>query len=126
MKTRVLLFLLFVATLIAGGTLVTVLFNTAPTTTEIILLFYCALTVVIFGLVFFTIYSLAALRFQGLPDWQSTVSALRIGVIAGIFSAVLLAIQSVSFLNLATFVIVLILALACELMLRRRLVVGKR
>lgn len=126
MKTRVLLFLLFVTTLIAGGTLITVLFNTAPTTTEIILLFYCSLTTTVFGLVFFALYGLAALRFQGLPDWQSTISALRIGVIAGVFSAILLAIQSVSFLNLATFIIVLILALACELMLRRRLIVGKR
>lgn len=125
MKTRVLLFLLFVVTLFAAGTLVTVLFNTAPNTREIIALFYTALFCTVFGLIFFTSYGVAALRYQGLPDWHSTVASLRLGLVGGLFVGILSAIQSVQLLNTATFIILIILAVAGELMLRKRLAVKK-
>jgi hypothetical protein len=126
MKTRVLLFILFVATLSAAGTLVTVLFNTAPNTREVIALFYTALMVTVFGLVFFTSYGVSALRFQGIPDWQSTVAAMRIGLVASVFLAILAAIQSVQLLNTATFIILIILAIAGELILRKRLILKNK
>lgn len=126
MKTRVLLFLLFVVTLSAAGTLVTVLFNTAPNTREVIALLYTAFLCTVFGLVFFTLYGISALRFQGIPDWHSTVAAMRIGLVTSIFFVVLLAIQSVQLLNTATFIILIILAIAGELMLRKRLILNKK
>lgn len=127
MKTRVLLFLLFVITLVAAGTLITVVFNSAPNTGEIIALFYLSLIGTIFGLVFFALYGFRALRFQAIPDWQSTLWALRMGAITGVLTAVMLAIRSVRLLNLATFIILIILALMSELMMRRRaLSVGKK
>lgn len=126
MRTKVLLFLLFVITLSALGTLVTVIFNTAPTTREIIALFYLSLIISVFGLTFFAIYGFAALRMQAIPDWQSTLGAFRLGAIVGVFSAITLAIQSVKLLNVATFVILLILALASELILRRRALILKK
>lgn len=126
MKTRVLLFLLFVVTLSSAGTLVTVLFNTVPNTREVIALFYTALALTIFGLVFFTAYGIAALRFQGLPDWHSTLAALRLGLVLGLFVVVMSAIQSVQLLNVATFIILIILAIAGDLMLRKRLQLKKK
>lgn len=125
MKTRVLLFLLFVVTLFAAGTLVTVLFNTAPNTREVIALFYTALVCTVFGVIFFTSYGVAALRYQGLPDWHSTVAALRLGLVGGMFVGIMAAIQSVRLLNTATFIILVILAVAGELMLRKRLAIKK-
>ncbi len=126
MKTRVLLFLLFVVTLSAVGTLIALLFNSTPTTKEIIGLFYLALGATAFGLVFFALYGASALRLQAIPDWQSTLSALRIGLIAGVFIPILLAIQSVELLNVATFIILVLLAVASELMLRRKLLILKK
>lgn len=126
MKTRVLLFLVFVVTLSAAGTLITVLFNAAPNTREIVALLYAAMLCTVFGLVFFALYGVSALKFQGIPDWHSTVAAMRVGLVASIFFVVLLAIQSVQLLNTATFIILIILAIAGELMLRKRLILKKK
>ena len=126
MKTRVLLFLLFVIVLSSAGTLVTVLFNTAPNTREVIGLFYLALIGTLFGLVFFPMYGFWALRFQGLPDWQTTLQALRVALIIGVLGAVALAIRSVELLNVATVIILVVLAIFVELMSRRKIALFKK
>lgn len=126
MKTRVLLFILFVIVLVCAGTLVTVVFNSAPTTREVIALFYLSLIGTLFGLVFFPLYIFWSLRFQSLPDWQTTQFALRIGVITGVFAAVALAIRSVELLNAATVIILLVLAVFTELISRKRLQFSKK
>ncbi len=120
MKTRVLLFFLFSVTVFAVGTLITVLFNTAPATSEVIALFYTSLLLTVFGLVFFLIYGLASLRFQAIPDWRTTTGAFRMSGITAVLTAVILGIQSVSLLNAATLIILVLLAAAAELLLRRK------
>lgn len=125
MKTKVLLFLLFTLTAFAIGTVVTLLFNTAPTSKEIIALFYISLFATIFGLVFFTIYSFFYLRLQAIPPWLSTVSAIRLGVVTAGLITVLLAVRSVEMLNTATFVILVVLAGVAELLLRRKTMMKK-
>lgn len=126
MKTRVLLFLLFVIVIASAGTLITVIFNTAPNTREIVGLFYLSLIGTLFGLVFFPLYGFWALRFQAVPDWQTTLSALRIGLISGTFAAIALAIRSVELLNVATVIILIILSVFAELMSRKRLQFSKK
>jgi|GEM_PF-1911798 len=120
MKTRVLLFLLFTITVFAIGTLVTVLFNTTPSSTGVVALFYTSFFATLFGLIFFSVYGLAYLRLQAIPNWQSTLTALRLGVVGSTLFSVLLAIRSVNLLNLATFIILVILAVAAELVMRKR------
>lgn len=120
MKTRVLLFLIFAIMVFALGTVVTVLFNTAPTSNDIVALFYISLFCTLFGITFFAVYSVSYLRLQALPDWQSTASALRLATVLAALISALLLIRSVNLLNAATFIILIILAVASELILRRR------
>jgi hypothetical protein len=120
MKTRVLLFIIFAVSVFAFGTLVTTLFNTAPIENEVIVMFYLALFVALFGLTFFITYGFYYLRLQATPNWQSTLFALRLGTIAGLLAVILLAIQSVNLLNAATFIILLVLSVVAELIMRRR------
>ena len=120
MKTRVLLFLFFTITIFALGTVISILFNTAPTSREIIALLYFALFTTIFGVVFFAVYSFHYLRQQAIPSWQSTLTAVRLGLVIGLLVDILLAIRSVNLLNTATFIILVLIAVAAELLLRKR------
>ncbi len=121
MKTRVLLFSIFTIVVFAIGTTIAVLFNTVPSNSEVIALFYLSLMLTIFGLIFFVTYLFAYLRAQALPGWNQTLSSLRLGAVTGLMIVVLLAIRSVNLLNIPTFIIVLILSIAAELILRRKL-----
>ncbi|QQG50108.1 MAG: hypothetical protein HZB70_00790 [Candidatus Berkelbacteria bacterium] len=122
MKTKVLLFLIFAVTIFALGTVVTVLFNTAPTSADVIALFYLALLVAVFGIIFFATYSFHYLKLQAIPSWQSTIGAMRLGLVGGLLIIALLAIRSVDYLNTATFIVLFLLAIATELILRKRTV----
>lgn len=122
MKTKVLLFIIFALSVFAIGTVITVLFNTAPTSADVIALFYVALLVTLFGLIFFSVYSFYYLRLQAIPSWQSTVSALRLGLVGALLAVAILAIRSINYLNTATFIVLCLLAVATELVLRKRTV----
>ncbi len=120
MKTKVLIFLIFTISVFAIGTLITVLFNTAPTSRDVIALFYLALFASIFGVAFFINYGFNYLKFQALPSWNSTAGALRLSTVISVLGCVMLSVRSVKLLNWITFVILIILAVAAELILRRR------
>lgn len=126
MKTRALLFFLFTLSVFAIGTVITVLFNTVPTNTEVIALLYLSLFVAVFGAVFFTTYLFSYLRAQALPGWEQTLSSLRLGTVLGAMVITLLAIRSINLLNIPTFIIIVLLTFAAEIMLRRKIRIKAR
>jgi hypothetical protein len=120
MKTKALLFLIFAVTVFAFGTLITVLFNTAPIGTNVVALLYISLLTTLFGLIFFATYGFFYLRLQAMPSWQATATALRLGSLGATLLVLSLMIRSLNLLNSLTFLILIILTVATELMMRRR------
>ncbi len=120
MKTKVLLFFLFALTLFAAGTLITLLFNVPPTGWQVLALFYGALFLLIFGLVFFTGYGVNRYRFQALPPWQQTATVSRYGILLGVLTVLCLLVSAYIGLSWPLFIVLLAFIACAELLWRRR------
>lgn len=120
MKTKALLFSLFTVTLLAVGTLITVFFNTAPTTRDIVWLFYVSLFVSCFGLIFLGLFLANYIKDRSTPPWQTTLANFRYATIGAIFIAVMLALRSHEVLNFASGIVIIIGLIMAELVWRRK------
>lgn len=120
MRTKVLIFALFALTLIALGTLVTVIFNTAPATRDVIWLFYVSLWLTVFGLVFFGLFARNFTRNRTTPPWQSTLAAFRYSVVGATLASVLIALNANNLLTIPNALVVFLALGLAELTWRRR------
>ena len=120
MKTKSLLFGLFTLTLFAIGSLVTVLFNTTPSTTDVILLFYVAYFLSVFGVVFFTLFLVSYSRNRSIPPWQSTLGNFRYAAVIGALTTILIVLNSYNLLSWPITIVVAIGLVVAELIWRRR------
>ncbi|HUD20449.1 MAG TPA: hypothetical protein VMQ44_00025 [Candidatus Saccharimonadales bacterium] len=119
MKTRGLLFLAFALTLFAGATVITVLFNTPPSTTGIFVLFYVSLFLIAGGLLFLVLYFWQFFRFHAIPPWGQTAAVIRWSVLASAVITLALVLQSFRLLNYPTFFVLLAMAIVTEVFMRR-------
>lgn len=120
MKTKALLFTLFAVTLFAVGTLVTVFFNTAPTTRDVIWLFYATFLISTFGLMFFGFFIAAYIKNRAIPAWQTTASCFRYAAILAVLFTVLITLNSHQVLNFASALVIIIALGLAELIWRRK------
>lgn len=120
MKIKVLLFALFAISLFALGVLITTLFNTNPTSSDVLGLFYVALFVTLYGLVFYAMLILAYLRHQAPAQISWVKSNLRLSGVISLFAVAILALQAQRLLNFATFLVLVAASIMLELMMRRR------
>src|SRR5688572_6631254 len=120
MRTKAVLFTLFTLTLFAFATVVTVLFNTAPISYEVILLFYGSLGLTLVGLLFFAFFAFLRLRYNSTPPWLSTVLAARWAVMVTLFISVSLLLRSYGVWNVATALVLIAAVGAADLLFRRR------
>lgn len=120
MKTKVLLFIIFTATLFALGTIITLMFNSAPETGSVLTVFYTAVFTLIFGLVFFGGYWINHSRFQALPPWQQTASVLRYGFLLGLLVVLLILVSAYVGLSVPLFLVLLSLIAFAEILWRKR------
>lgn len=102
MKTKSLLFFIFAATLFAGGTTITVIFNTAPTTPNVLWLFYISLFVTLFGLLFLILFIRSYITHRIMPPWQETAGNLRLSILVGLFMVLLLSLRAYRLLTTPT------------------------
>lgn len=120
MKTKALLFLLFTLTLFAAGTLVTLLFNLPPAGIKTLTLFYGAIFLLIFGLVFFVGYGVNRYRFQALPPWQQTATVSRYGILLGALTVLSLVVSAYIGLSWPLFIVLIALVVFSEVLWRKR------
>ncbi len=120
MKTKVLLFLLFTLTLFAIGTLITILFNVPPSGTNALVMFYGAIFILIFGLVFFVGYGVNRYRFQALPPWQQTATVSRYGILTGLLAVLSLVVSAYIGLSWPLFIVLIALVVFTEVLWRKR------
>jgi hypothetical protein len=120
MKTKSLLFILFTATLFAIGTIITLLFNTAPTETATIATLYISIFVAILGVIFFGFYGYNYYNHASTPPWKSTAASLRWGFLTGCFVVVSLMLSSYSALNTPTFLVLIVATIIVEFVWRKR------
>lgn len=121
MKNRILLFTIFTVTLFSLGLLMTVLFNTTPADRSSILLLYCALGLGLIGVIFFAQYITALIAGHSSGSlWQTILSQLRFSTIATALLVTLLLLQASRLLNIASAVVLIVLAIMAELILRKR------
>lgn len=120
MKIKVLLFALFAISLFALGVLITTLFNTNPTSSDVLGLFYIALFVTLYGLVFYAMLIFAYLRHQAPAQISWVKSSLRLSGVVSLLMVGLLALQAQRLLNIATFLVLVVASVMLELMMRRR------
>lgn len=120
MKTKILLFSIFAITLFAIGSAITVLFNTAPTTRDVIWLFYTATLFSLFGLAFLTMYLVSYLRFRLTPSSQTISNSLRYSTLFGLCVVALIALGANNSLNWLIGLIVVGVMIIADLLWRRR------
>jgi len=121
MKTKTLVFIVFTMMLCALATLLTVIFNTAPSTFESIVLFYAALSGSLFGLIFLGFYFVNYWKFSLTPPWQTTLLGIRIAVLTTLLVVASLLLQASHSLNLFVFAILVVALAILELIWRRRM-----
>ncbi len=119
MRTKAVLFTIFAATLFATATFISVIFNTAPTTLGVIILFYASLIITILGLFFLVGYAVSFFKYHSTPPWQVTVSLVRVGIILALSLAVVMALRSYQLMNWATFLVILAISIMAEFMGRK-------
>ena len=120
MKTKSLLFGLFTITIFAFGVMVTVLFNTAPTSTDVIVLFFASLLLTLFGGIFFGLFFTNYLRFRATPPWQSTLMSFRWAAIVSALIVLVVSMKTYGLLTLPVIIIIAVALLLFELLWRRR------
>lgn len=120
MKTRVLLFVIFTTTLLAAGTLATLLFNVPPTEARTLTLFYSSLFLLIFGLVFFSGYGINQYRFQALPPWEQTATVSRYGALLALLMVLSLLVSAYVGLSWPLFIVLVVLVIFSEILWRKR------
>lgn len=120
MKLKVLLFSIFSISLFSLGVLITTISNTAPTSLDVIGMFYVSLFFTLYGIIFFFLLCLAYLRLQAMPPVTQVISLIRLSGLVSLFVIGILAIQSLDLLNIATFLALLAAAVILELVMRRR------
>ena len=120
MKTKILLFSAFTVTLFAIGVDITVLFNTEPTTRDLIWLFYVATFFSLLGLSFLILYYASYLRFRLTPSAQSIGNALRYATLFGLCVAILIALRANNSLSWLVGIIVVGVMIIADLLWRRR------
>lgn len=126
MRTKVLLFTIFSATLFAFGAVVSLLFETTPDSRTILLIFYASLFVLIFGVVFFAGYGINYYRFRAVPPWQQTATVFRYGFLLGLLTVLTLLVSAYIGLNWPLFLVLLALITLLEVLWRRRRGVSKK
>lgn len=120
MKTKVLLFIIFTATLFALGTIITLMFNSPPESASVLAMFYFAVFVLVFGIVFFVGYGVNHSRFQALPPWQQTASVLRYGLLLGLLTVLVVLVSAYVGLSTPLFLVLLSLVVLAEILWRKR------
>lgn len=120
MKTKILLFSVFTITLLAIGTVITVLFNTAPETKDVIWLFYTATFFFLSGLAFLVMYLVSYLRFRLTPAAQTIANSLRYSALFGLCVIALIALGANNSLNWLIGLIVIGAMVIADLLWRRR------
>lgn len=99
----------------------TVLFNTTPADRSSVVLLYAALGLGLIGVVFFTQYITALLTGHSSGSlWQTILGQLRLSTIIAALVVVLLLLQASRLLNVASAVVLIVLAVMAELILRKR------
>ena len=120
MKTRVLVFILFVLTLVSLGGLLVIIFNNAPDTSNVLTLFYLSVFFLIFGVVFFIGYAINRFRYQAMPPWQQTSAVFRYGTLLGVFTVVNLLISVYIGYSTPLLIVLIFLVLLGEVIWRKR------
>ena len=121
MRLKVIIFAIFTITLFALGVLITTLFNTTPTSNDVITMFYIAAFLTLAGLLFFALYVLKYLRAAGSVGTSGVLSNLRTALVLAVFSVLVMVMQSQSLLNWATAAVLIVAAIISELMLKKRI-----
>ncbi len=125
MKTKTILFGLFAITLLAFGTTVTLLFNSAPTEQNLIGYFFLSLFVSLFGAFFFIQLAVNFFRFHATPPWQSTLTSGRYSVLLSLFLTLSLLLRSYKLWNIATGIVLFVIVVVLDLLWRGRLKLKK-
>lgn len=120
MKSKILIFGLFSVTLFALATTITLLFNTSPDSPKIIVGFFSAIFLTLFGLLYIIFFGFQYLRYRSIAPWQSTLQNIRFSLIGAMTTVVLLLMSAYEIVTPATLIIVLIIAILTELVWRRR------
>ena len=124
MKIKPLLFVIFTVSLFALGVLVTTLFNTAPTTTDAITMFFGSLFIALFGVITTILVLWLYLRTRVAVGVAALKSILRQSLIIDCFAIVLLTLKANDVLNWATSVTLAVVALIAALILVKRNVIN--
>lgn len=120
-KTKLFLFSLFAVCLFAFGVTITTLFNSAPDSLEVVILFFVALFVSLAGGLFLGTRLVSYYRFRSNITWTQAMVTLRSSAVAAGALVLLLILSSLKILNLPSAIAVVIVAALFELALRRRL-----
>lgn len=120
MRIKSFIFALFTINLLAAATIITLLFNTKPNATDIIIIFYlCALVfiaITYFLIRLFFIY----MKENGLPSWSKITNVLRFGFVISFYLTLALFFQSTGLLNSAVMIALAISAIFTEILLKRK------
>jgi len=120
MKTKAIFFAVFAITLFSLGTTITLLFNSTPQSSDIVLFFFTSLLITLFGLFFFASLFWSFMRSRGVPAWQTTLTSGRYSLLLATFFVLALLLRSFRLWNIATGLVLLAAFIALELLWRRR------
>lgn len=120
MKTKYLIFISITLALFSLATVITLIFNTAPTTLETIIIFYISLFISTATLMFLSLYSYFYFKSRLTLPWQITLTIIRYSILISVGIITLLILSSFNMLTVASLIALLMIIVIIELIWRRQ------